>query len=222
MTTEPRARRLGRARRGALVALLVGGGLAATVAGATAASADSPFARAILTDATGQPVGRVRFYRSGDHTTVRVRLAANANVTPERFHGFHLHAGSDPATGASGCVADPAQPASTWFVSAGGHLKADGTTHGDHIGDLPSLQVNADGTASAEFETDRFTLDQLRGRAVVLHAGPDNFGNVPVGTAPEQYTPNSPAAVMRTQNTGNAGDRVACGVVKGGRSGDRD
>lgn len=80
-------------------------------------------------------------------------------------------------------------------MSTGGHLKAGGT-------------------ASTTFETDRFTIDDLRGRAVVLHAGADNLGNVPVGTAPEQYTPNSPAAVTRSQNTGNAGDRVLCGVVK--------
>jgi Cu-Zn family superoxide dismutase len=63
------------------------------------------------------------------------------------------------------------------------------------------------------FTTDRFTPAGVVGRAVVLHAGPDNFGNVPMGSAADQYTANSPAAVVKTQATGNSGDRVACGVV---------
>ena len=50
----------------------------------------------------------------------------------------------------------------------------------------------------------------------MLHAGPDNFGNVPVddvATAPNAYTPNSAGATTATQNTGNAGNRIACGVI---------
>ena len=48
---------------------------------------------------------------------------------------------------------------------------------------------------------------------MIVHAGPDNLGNVPVGSEPNQYNPNSPDAVDRTQATGNAGDRVACGEI---------
>jgi superoxide dismutase, Cu-Zn family len=167
-------------------------------------------------------VGRVRFYSAHDHTTVKVQLTRDAKVTPEQFHGFHIHAGSDPATGATGCVADPAQPSNTWFLSAGGHLKQDGQVHSGHTGDLQSLLVKADGSASSTFETDRFSPLDLAGRAVILHDGADNFGNVPTGTAPDRYTANSPAAVTKTQATGNAGDRVACGVitVSGGPHGD--
>lgn len=201
-------------RRRALLIAPVALAMAGTVVfTAGRASADTPFARANLVDANGAYVGRVEFFDEYHHTTVRARLKANANVTPETFHGFHVHAGVDAASGASGCVADPTAPSSTWYVSAGGHYKADGQVHSGHLGDLPSLHVNGDGSASATFTTDRFVPGDLEGKAIVLHAGPDNFGNVPVGTAPEQYTPNSPAAVTRTQNTGNAGDRVACGVI---------
>ena len=212
-TSTPTTRSMSRRRR-ALLIVPVGLAMAGTVAiGAGRASADSPFAQATLRDASGQAVGRVQFYDEDHHTTVRVRLAANANVTPEQFHGFHVHAGSDAASGTSGCVADATKPSSTWFVSAGGHYKEDGQVHAGHLGDLPSLHVNADGSATSTFSTDRFVPGDLDGRAIVLHAGPDNFGNVPVGTAPEPYTANSAAAVTRTQNTGNAGDRVACGVI---------
>lgn len=188
--------------------------VAATGLLATRADAHTPFARATLKDASGAVVGQVGFYQVHDHTTVKVELTRNARVTPQQFHGFHVHTGSDPASGTSGCVADPAQPSSTWFVSAGGHLKDDGQAHSAHDGDLQSLLVKANGTASSIFDTDRFTPQDLAGRAIILHAGPDNFGNVPTGTGPEQYTANSPAAVTRTQNTGNSGDRVACGVIK--------
>jgi len=181
--------------------------------GATRATADTPMASAVLRDANGALVGRVRFYDLRHHTTVKVRLNADAHVTAAQFHGFHVHAGADAASGTKGCVADPAKASNTWFVSAGGHLKDDGQVHSQHNGDLQSLLVNRDGTATSSFETDRLTASDLEGRAIVLHAGADNFGNVPTGTAPDQYTPNSPAAQTKTQNTGNAGDRVACGVI---------
>ena len=54
----------------------------------------------------------------------------------------------------------------------------------------------------------------IRGKAVILHAKADNFGNVPTGTAANQYTPNGPEATDLTARTGNASDRVACGLVK--------
>lgn len=72
----------------------------------------------------------------------------------------------------------------------------------------------ADGSAWLAFSTDRIDPELLRGRAVILHAKPDNFGNVPVGTGPTEYRPNSDAATDLTQRTGNASDRVACGLVR--------
>ena len=57
-------------------------------------------------------------------------------------------------------------------------------------------------------------MADLAGKAVIVHAGADNFGNIPLGAALDQYTANDPAAVAKTQNTGNAGDRIACGVIR--------
>jgi Cu-Zn family superoxide dismutase len=83
-----------------------------------------------------------------------------------------------------------------------------------HQGDLPSPLVLADGTALIKFTTDRIEPADLRGRAVVLHARPDNFGNIPVGAATTDYTPNSGAATKLTAGTGNASVRVACGLIR--------
>ena len=76
------------------------------------------------------------------------------------------------------------------------------------------MYVNADGSTELRFEVDKLVPSEVAGRAVVLHAGPDNFGNVPVGPADDQYQAG-PTAVAKTQNTGNAGDRYACGVIGG-------
>ena len=131
----------------------------------------------------------------------------------DAFHGFHIHANAD-ATG-EGCVADPAQPSNTWFTSVGGHWKSGTQTHGQHLGDMPSVFVNANGSVETRFTISRIPLSELAGKAVVLHAGADNFGNVPIGAAADQYTANSADAITKTQNTGNAGDRIACGVIAG-------
>jgi len=62
--------------------------------------------------------------------------------------------------------------------------------------------------------TGRFEPSALVGRAVIVHAGPDNFGNVPVGPAANQYTANAVDATTATKNTGNAGDRLGCGIIE--------
>jgi Cu-Zn family superoxide dismutase len=146
-------------------------------------------ATATLVNGEGKRLGKVTLTQFRGKVTVAGRVKG---VTPG-FHGFHVHA--------VGKCEGPA------FTSAGGHFAAPNTTHGAHAGDLPSLLVNADGTASAAFETDRFTLAQLRdadGSALIVHAGADNFANIP----PRYGTPDAD-----TLATGDAGARAACGVI---------
>jgi Cu-Zn family superoxide dismutase len=192
-------------------------GAAAAVAGAAMvtadrASADQDRVTAVLRDPSGARVGAVVFTTSRGTTVVAAVLQPNQYVAPSAFHGFHVHANDNPSNG-TGCVADPAKPSSTWFVSADAHFSGSGTVHPDHAGDMPSPLVGPDGVATLIFTTHRLRPSSVLGKAVVLHAGPDNFGNVPLGAGADQYTANSPAAVAKTRMTGNSGDRVACGIA---------
>jgi Cu-Zn family superoxide dismutase len=185
--------------------------------GVPAANASQPRVRevsATLRTADGTQIGWVRLRSRGGRTMVIAKLQLSNGMTAmNAFHGFHIHANDKPGNG-EGCLADPAQPPATWFTSADGHLSEVGQKHSQHAGDLPSLLVNDDGSALIEFTSTRLDLADLPGRAVVLHAGPDNFANIPTGSGPEQYTANSMAAMDKTAASGNAGDRIACGVLK--------
>ena len=194
-------------------ALAVTAGVAVAVVPSSASAGHRERASAVLRLADGRQVGTVSFL--GDPwsvTEVRVTVRMPRSAPAAGFHGFHVHANDDPANG-SGCTADATQPSATWFVSADGHLAEQGETHGQHAGDLPPLLVTGGGQAYSVSITDRVAVRDLLHRAVVLHAGPDNLGNVPVGPGPTQYTPNSPDALSLTARTGNSGDRLACGVV---------
>ena len=155
-----------------------------------------------LADPDGKKVGTVEIEEDDGATQINVRVSGLS----AGYHGFHVH-----TTGK--CEADstaPDDPSKTGdFLSAGGHLNPDDSAHGEHLGDLPALLVNEDGTASLEF-TGPFTLDDLRdadGSAVMIHAGPDNYANVP-----ERYAPEGPDE--DTTKTGDAGDRIACAVIE--------
>jgi superoxide dismutase, Cu-Zn family len=187
-----------------VVSASLGLGAAAISSGA---GAHGNSARATLRSIDGTRVGRVTFSSTRHHTWVRVHLD-NAPGVVDAFHGFHIHA-NDLAAFGVGC------DASNNFMSADGHWRVGTEVHGHHLGDMPSVYVNGDGSVDARFTLDRVVaLRDLRGRAVILHADADNFGNVPVGGLPTQYMPNSPDAVTATETTGNAGARVACGVIR--------
>lgn len=110
------------------------------------------------------------------------------------LHGFHLHQNPDCKAGDKDGTTVPA-------LAAGGHhdpagAGRHGTPWGDgHLGDLPPLFVAADGTATQPVLAPRLrSLDDLGGRALVIHAGGDNHADTP---AP----------------LGGGGARVACGVI---------
>lgn len=138
-----------------------------------------------LSFADGRPAGIASLLNDADGLRISVR-ASGLSPGP---HGFHLHTtGKCQAPG---------------FASAGGHLNPDSRRHGTradggaHLGDLPNLQIGAAGSGSAT-ETvpgGRGALGAIfdgDGTAVVIHANPDDY---------------------RTDPAGNAGDRIACGIL---------
>jgi Cu-Zn family superoxide dismutase len=136
-----------------------------------------------------------------------VTVAVNGLTTGlDAFHGLHIHANE---------TGGPCDPTTTPpFTNVGGHWSPAGRTHGSHEGDLPGVLVMANGTGAAVSGTGRFEPSQLRGRAVVLHAGPDNLANVPT-----RYVSGEPAVAgpdAATLATGDSGGRLACGVIEGG------
>lgn len=186
-----------------------------------------PVAAAELRTPDGATVGQVVFSEE-ESGAIRAAVEIRGLEGEAGFHGLHVHANDDPSNG-EGCEANPLAPPDTWFLSADGHLTtgsthagtghAGGEDHPAHPGDLPPVLVGEGGSASAESSTDRLAAEDLAGTAVILHADPDNLGNVPTGAGPEGYRPNGPEAQELTEESGNAGDRIACGVIESGGGG---
>jgi superoxide dismutase, Cu-Zn family len=160
---------------------------------------DGAVLKVALVGVDGRSMGQVTLRQSGDLVVVRGRVSS---LTPG-FHGFHIHTTGLCEAGA------PTGP----FTTAGGHFTGGATSHGDHAGDMPSLLVTQEGKAWAQFVTDRFTLADLRdadGSAVMVHEGRDNYANIPV----RYVAAGVPGPDAATLATGDAGARVACGVIR--------
>ena len=183
--------------RGAAAAALAGG-LAIALVNADSAAGHGWSGRAVLRDVEGDKVGTVRFDGDEHGTTVKVSLRG---ITTGRdiFHGIHVHA-NDPSV--------PCDPAGS-FTNVGGHWNLSGGVHGAHTGDLPSILVQEDGTANARSVSGRIDPTLIAGRAVILHAGPDNFANIP----PRYSAGGVPGPDPDTLATGDSGGRIACGVI---------
>lgn len=129
--------------------------------------------------------GTVTFSQDGDITQIDVRVD---NLKPNSMHGLHIHSKGD-------CRAPDAS-------SAGGHFNPHGSLHGGphseprHIGDLGNIQADPNGSAIVSIQVTGITLGaevgNIIGRAVIVHAQADD---------------------MRSQPSGNAGARIACGLI---------
>jgi superoxide dismutase, Cu-Zn family len=152
-----------------------------------AAAEDATTARAALEDAKGQDVGVAFFIQ----TPAGVLIRLSVRSMPGGEHAFHIHA------------VGKCEPPD--FASAGGHFNPTNVHHGmmsgpGHAGDMPNLHIPAGGSLDVQVLNTAVTLDKDKpnsvfhpgGAAVVIHAGKDDYTSDPAG---------------------NAGGRIACGVV---------
>ncbi len=144
-------------------------------------------AKAPLKDAAGKDVGSVDLVQTPHGVLLKLSLTG----IPEGEHAFHVHA-----------VGKCEPP----FTSAGGHFNPGSKKHGmeaaegSHAGDMPNLHVPASGVLVVEIANPAISLVKGQpnsvfdadGSAIVIHAKADDYKSDPAG---------------------NAGDRIACGVI---------
>jgi Cu-Zn family superoxide dismutase len=167
--------------------------------------------KADIKTADGTTVATANFVFSDGYATVTVKTVAPGLLNPG-FHGMHIHSVGkcEPNSVA------PAGGAPGDFLSAGGHFQVSGRSGHPASGDLSSLQVRGDGSANQVTTTDAFTAEDLLGgakTAIIIHEKSDNFANIP----PDRYQQvnGTPGPDEMTMATGDAGKRVACGVITG-------
>ena len=169
--------------------LLIALAAALLAAGCQLFRAEGPEAVAQLQPTRGHAAsGTASFRQIGDRVRVH---AVVSGLAPGREHGFHIHEVGDCGSGDG--------------MSAKGHFNPYGKPHGDpksaerHAGDLPALKAEKNGRGKVDVEVDGISVTpgpgSVIGRAVIVHADPDDF---------------------KTQPTGNAGARLACGVIRAG------
>jgi Cu-Zn family superoxide dismutase len=140
-----------------------------------------------LTTAQGQDAGTA-IIKSASHGVI---VQLKAKNLPAGEHGIHFH---------QSAKCDPPD-----FKTAGPHFNPDGKKHGlknpegHHAGDMKNVMVAANGTArttivdhDVDLGDDSHSLLSNGGTSLVIHAKPDD---------------------MKTDPTGNSGDRIACGVI---------
>lgn len=157
----------------------------------------------------GTTVATADFDFANGYATITVQTTGAGNLSPG-FHGMHIHS-------IGKCEANSVAPtggAPGDFNSAGGHFQVSGHTGHPASGDLTSLQVREDGSALSVTTTDTFSAEDLQAgekTAIIIHEKADNFANIP----PERYQQvnGNPPPDETTLATGDAGKRVACGVI---------
>ncbi len=115
-----------------------------------------------------------------------VLVTAELNNLPykecmQEIYGFHIHEGNS-------CTGNKEDP----FANAKSHFSKNNCKHPYHSGDMPPLFGN-NGYAYMSFFTNRFNIDDIVNKTIVIHS---NFDD------------------LKTQPSGNSGEKIACGIIK--------
>lgn len=139
----------------------------------------------------GQPIGTIEAH----DTRQGLALTPKLSGLPAGPHGIHVHQNGD-------CAPKEQDGKPVAGLAAGGHFDPHASgkhagpwQDGGHQGDLPALAVRGDGTATETLVAPHLKLADLKGRAIIIHAGADNYADAP-------------------KPLGGGGARIACGVVK--------
>ncbi|MDD4688829.1 MAG: superoxide dismutase family protein [Eubacteriales bacterium] len=127
--------------------------------------------------------GKVSFIQRKNSVLVMANihgLPYSKEKCKEDILAFHIHEGES----CDGSIKEP-------FSETKGHYNPQGCPHPYHPGDMPPLFSNS-GYAFLSFLTDRFSVDEIIGKTVVIHKGTDDF---------------------RSQPSGDSGEKIACGEI---------
>jgi Cu-Zn family superoxide dismutase len=161
-------------------------GLAGSLVAIAALPASAQSAKATLKNADGKEVGTAQLTQ----VTGGVLITLAVSGLPAGDHAFHVHA-----------VGKCEPP----FTSAGGHFNPTNKKHGmmspegQHAGDMPNLHIPTGGALTVDVVNSAITLEKGRGTGdanglpLIIHAGKDDY---------------------KTDPTGDAGGRIACGLIE--------
>jgi Cu-Zn family superoxide dismutase len=128
--------------------------------------------------------GTIVFTEKEEHVSIRIDIKG---LKKNAKHGFHIHESGDLRDGCKSCCA---------------HYNPDKTEHagleGGHAGDLGNLKTDDDGVVDMTIRTDKFFIDEILGRSIIIHEDEDDLGK---GTFEDSKT------------TGHSGSRIACAVI---------
>ena len=135
-----------------------------------------------------QKIGTIIFKDSAQGLIIRTHLSQ----LPSGPHGFHIHENAD-------CDSHAADGKIGAALAAGGHFNPEKVAHHGspttgHLGDLPVLIADDNGFAKHTLIAPRLKLQDIRQHAVIIHAGGDNYADIP-------------------KPLGGGGNRIACGII---------
>lgn len=125
--------------------------------------------------------GKVKFMQKGNGVLVTAEIFNLPYLeNKDEIYGFHIHNGDE-------CTGNEQEP----FKNAGSHFSKVESPHPYHSGDMPPLFGN-NGYAYLSFFTNKFSLNNIIGKVVIVHSHPDDF---------------------HTNPSGNSGEKIACGKI---------
>lgn len=144
----------------------------------------SSISEAVAVIDAGKIKGTVIFTQKEEHVSIRIDIRG---LKINAKHGFHIHESGDLREGCKSCCA---------------HYNPDITEHagleGGHAGDLGNIRTDDTGVADMTIRTNKFVIDEILGRSVIIHEDEDDLGN---GNFEDSKT------------TGHSGARIACSVI---------